>query len=324
MSGTESVTRSERIMDIEHQTADDGPRALRIVVSGASGLIGSALTSLLTAAGHRVIPMVRRPPRHGEIGWDPEAGRIDRTAFEGADAVVHLAGESIAGGRWTARRKRRIRESRTRGTGLLADAIASLQQPPAVLVSASAIGVYGDRGDELLDERSPPGQGFLSELVQAWEAAAAPAGRAGIRIVHPRFGMVMSAEGGALARMLPVFRAGLGGRLGNGEQYMSPVSIDDVAGAIHHGIVTGSLHGPANVTCPAPVSNREFTRTVAAVLRRPAPFAVPRAALRLAMGEMADELLFYSARVMPAALVASGYRFQHPTLESALRQVLGR
>lgn len=293
-------------------------------MTGGSGLIGSSLTSLLRAAGHRVTPLVRRAPGHGEIGWDPAAGRIDAAALEGTDAVVHLAGESIADGRWTAARKRRILESRTSGTGLLAGTLARLARPPAVLASASAIGYYGDRGDQRLDEGSGPGEGFLPLVTRAWEAATSPAEEAGIRVVRTRFGIVLSADGGALARMLPPFRAGLGGRLGSGDQYMSPVALDDVAAALQHCIVTPAVRGAVNVTCPGPVTNREFTRILAAVLRRPAPFVVPRFALRVAMGEMVDELLFASARVEPAALLASGYRFRHPTVESALRHVLAR
>lgn len=299
-------------------------RSLRIAMTGGSGLIGSSLTSLLRAAGHRVTPLVRRAPGHGEIGWDPAAGRIDAAALEGTDAVVHLAGESIADGRWTAARKRRILESRTSGTGLLAGTLARLARPPAVLASASAIGYYGDRGDQRLDEGSGPGEGFLPLVTRAWEAATSPAEEAGIRVVRTRFGIVLSADGGALARMLPPFRAGLGGRLGSGDQYMSPVALDDVAAALQHCIVTPAVRGAVNVTCPGPVTNREFTRILAAVLRRPAPFVVPRFALRVAMGEMVDELLFASARVEPAALLASGYRFRHPTVESALRHVLAR
>lgn len=299
-------------------------RSLRIAMTGGSGLIGSSLTSLLRAAGHRVTPLVRRAPAHGEIGWDPAAGRIDAAALEGTDAVVHLAGESIADGRWTAARKRRILESRTSGTGLLAGTLARLARPPAVLASASAIGYYGDRGDQRLDEGSGPGEGFLPLVTRAWEAATSPAEEAGIRVVRTRFGIVLSADGGALARMLPPFRAGLGGRLGSGDQYMSPVALDDVAAALQHCIVTPAVRGAVNVTCPGPVTNREFTRILAAVLRRPAPFVVPRFALRVAMGEMVDELLFASARVEPAALLASGYRFRHPTVESALRHVLAR
>ena len=301
-----------------------GARGLRIAMTGASGLIGTSLTSLLRAAGHAVLPLVRRAPAHGEIGWDPAAGRIDSAALEGVDAVVHLAGESIGERRWTAAQKRRILESRTQGTGLLAGALAQLGRRPAVLVSASAIGFYGDRGDERLDERAPAGEGFLPLVTRAWEAATAPAEAAGIRVVRTRFGIVLSADGGALARMLPPFRAGLGGRLGSGDQYMSPVSLDDLAAAVHHCLLHGGLEGPVNVTCPEPVTNRVFTRTLGAVLHRPAFFVVPRVALRLAMGEMVDELLFASARVEPAALLASGYRFRHPTVEAALRHVLAR
>ena len=311
-------------MGINDLAEGTGARGLRIAITGASGLIGTSLTSLLRAAGHAAIPLVRRAPAHGEIGWDPAAGRIDSAALEGLDAVVHLAGESIGDRRWTAAQKRRILESRTQGTGLLAGALARLTRPPAVLVSASAIGFYGDRGDERLDERSSAGEGFLPLVTRAWEAATAPAEAAGIRVVRTRFGIVLSADGGALARMLPPFRAGLGGRLGGGDQYMSPVSLDDLVAAVHHCLLRGELRGPVNVTCPEPVTNRVFTRTLGAALHRPAVFAVPRFALRLAMGEMVDELLFASARVEPAALLASGYRFRHPTVESALRHVLAR
>ena len=311
-------------MDMNDPDEGTGAHGLRIAMTGASGLIGASLTSLLRAAGHAVIPLVRRAPRHGEIGWDPAAGRIDSAALEGLDAVVHLAGESIGDRRWTAARKRRILESRTQGTGLLAGALAQLGRRPAILISASAIGYYGDRGDERLDERSAPGEGFLPLVTRAWEAATAPAEAAGIRVVRTRFGIVLSAEGGALARMLPPFRAGLGGRLGSGDQYMSPVSLDDLVAAVHHCIQDARLRGPVNVTCPEPVTNQAFTRTLAAVLHRPAILPVPRVALRLALGEMVDELLFASARVEPAALLASGYRFRHPTVESALRHVLAR
>jgi len=295
----------------------------RVAVTGASGLIGSALASLLERSGYQVVRLVRRAPRTGEIGWDPARGRIDAAALEGLAAVVHLAGENLAGGRWTSARRRRILESRTLGTGLIARTLAALEDPPAVLVSASAIGVYGDRGDLPLAEDAAPGTGFLADVVRAWEAAADPARASGIRVVHPRFGIVLSPRGGALAKLLVPFRLGLGAPLGNGRQWMSTVSIDDTVGAIGHAIATGGVEGPVNVTMPEAVRNAELTRTLARVLRRPSlPFGVPAFALHVALGALADETLLASARVVPARLLETGYRFQQPALEPALRHVL--
>lgn len=298
---------------------------LHVAVTGAGGLIGSALVQRLAAEGHRVSPLVRRPPGPGEIGWDPDGGRLDSRDLEGIDAVVHLAGENV-GARWTRGRKRRIRDSRVRGTRLLSEAMARTSKRPAVLVSASAIGIYGDRGDELLDEGSPLGAAgdFLATVGQEWEAAADPARAAGIRVVHPRFGLVLSPEGGALGRMLLPFRLGLGGRLGGGSQWMSWISIDDAIAAVVHLLETETLRGPVNVTAPEPLRNRDFTRILGRVLSRPTPFMVPAAALRLALGEMADGALLSSARVVPRRLLASAFRFSHPDLESALRGVLRR
>lgn len=297
-------------------------RALRVAITGASGMIGSALARELVAAGHRVVPIVRGAARDGEAGWDPAAGRLDARALEGIDAAVHLAGESIAAGRWTRARKRAIRESRTRGTSLIARALAGLDRPPAVLVSASAVGIYGDRGDEALTEASPPGEGFLPEVAQAWEEAAEPARAAGIRVAHPRFAAVLSASGGMLDRLLLPFRLGLGGPIDSGAQWMPLVSLDDVVGALRHLIASPGLAGPFNVSLPTPVTNREFAKGLGKVLHRPALIPLPGAALRLAYGQLADELLIASARVLPAALERSGYTFIHPTLDSSLEAAL--
>jgi uncharacterized protein (TIGR01777 family) len=262
-----------------------------------------------------------RPAGPGEISWDPGAGRIDAAALEGVDAVVHLAGESI-GRRWSAAVRSRILESRVRGTRLLADTLASLSRPPELLVSASAVGYYGDRGDEPLDESSPPGDDFLAGVAEAWENAANPAAEAGIRVVHPRFGVVLSPAGGALKRMLPAFRLGAGGRLGSGRQWMSWISIDDAVDALRFVIDTPALAGPIDFTAPEPVTNAEFTRVLGRLLRRPPFLAVPAAALRFLFGEMADRTLLASQRARPARLLGAGFSFRHPTLEDALAALL--
>ena len=295
-----------------------------VAVTGASGLIGKALVRRLTNMEYRVRPVVRRTARPGEISWNPENGTLDPTDLEGLDAVVHLAGENI-GARWTARRKERIRSSRLLGTRLLSDTLAGLKNPPAVLIAGSAIGIYGNRGDEILTEESPPGEpshDFLARLGQEWEGAADAARAAQVRVVHPRFGLVLSPRGGVLARMLLPFRLGLGGRLGNGSQWMSWVSIDDAVDALIHLLTANSLSGPVNVTAPNPIRNRDFTRTLGRVLARPTLFSVPSPALRLAFGEMADATLLSSTRVMPRRLLASGFHFKSPDLEGALRHVL--
>ncbi len=303
----------------------DWEKAMHVLVSGASGLIGSALTPDLEAAGHRVTRLVRgrARPGWGEVAWEPEAGRMPPQALEGMDAVLHLAGESIAG-RWTADKKRRIYDSRVRGTRVICEALRQVVKPPKTFVCASAIGYYGDRGERLLREESRAGEDFLARVCVDWEAAAAPAMERGIRVVPLRLGMVLSASGGALGQMLPPFRLGLGGRLGGGAQYVSWVTLDDVAGAILHVLTTESLHGAVNLVAPGPVSNRDFTRTLGRVLRRPTRFAVPALAARLLFGEMADALLLASTRVEPAKLNASGYAFRYPALEGALRHVLGK
>ncbi|HEU5303174.1 MAG TPA: TIGR01777 family oxidoreductase [Gemmatimonadales bacterium] len=293
-------------------------------MTGAHGLIGSALARRLKSAGHRVTPLVRRPARAGEISWDPATRRLEPGQLEGVDAVIHLAGENV-GARWTAARKSRIRNSRIVGTRVLSEALGRARRPPAVLISASGIGIYGNRGDETLTENSPLGDrrtDFLAAVGQEWEAAAEPARAAGLRVVHPRFGVVLSPEGGALSKMLVPFRLGLGGRLGRGLQWMSWISIDDAVGAIVHTLLTESFSGPVNVVGPEPVQNRDFTAVLGRVLSRPAPFAVPAAALRLVFGEMADATLLASTRVLPKRLLASGYRFEYPDLETALGHVL--
>jgi len=297
-----------------------------VAVTGAGGLVGSALVSSLAAGGHRVIPLVRRAPRPGEdaLGWDPSSGALTPAGPAVADAIVHLAGESIMGLRWTAAKKRRIRESRTTATRLLVQSLTRLAKPPAVFVCASGIGYYGNRGDEMLTEESRPGTGFLAEVGREWEAATATAITQGLRVVNVRLGVVLSAQGGALAKMLAPFRLGMGGVIGDGAQWMSWIALDDVIGAIRHTLATDALRGPVNVVAPAPVTNAEFTRLLGRVLERPTLVPLPAFAARLALGEMADELLLTSQRVVPARLQASGYRFRYPTLEGALRGVLGR
>jgi uncharacterized protein (TIGR01777 family) len=295
---------------------------MKILVSGSSGLVGNKLTSLLTAERHEVTVLVRRPAERAEIRWDPAAGDLDARALQGFDGIVHLAGENIAQGRWTAAKKQRIRASRVDSTHLLCQTLAGLAPQPSVLVNASAIGYYGDRGDQQLDEDSAAGEGFLPEVCQAWEAATQPATDAGIRVVRLRIGVVLSADGGALKKMLLPFRLGAGGRVGTGRQYWSWISIDDLVGVIHHALNADSLSGAVNAVAPQPVTNQQFTQTLGRVLRRPTIFPMPAFAARLALGEMANDLLLASARVAPAKLNESGYAFRHPDLESALRHVL--
>ncbi len=297
---------------------------MKVVISGASGLVGSALTSRLAADGHDVIRLVRREEQRADDTalWNPTEGEIEREALEGADAVVHLAGENISSGRWTAARKSSIRQSRVIGTTLISETIASLTRRPRVLVSASAVGFYGDRGDEVLTESSTAGEGFLPEVAIGWEQATKAASIAGTRVVLFRSGLVLSTEGGALAKMLPLFRLGLGGRLGNGRQFMSWISLDDLLRAVFFAIEHDALSGPVNAVAPEPVTNAEFTRVLAAVLHRPAIFPAPAFALKAAMGEMAEELLLSSTRVVPQRLLDAGFDFAHADLESALRSIL--
>lgn len=300
--------------------------AMTVAVSGGSGLVGRSLIPLLTTGGHSVRRLVRGEPDRSkhEVGWDPVKGKLDPADLEGVDAVIHLGGESIASGRWNENKRKRIRDSRVESTRLLAETLAGMATPPKVFLCASATGFYGYRGVETLTENSGPGQGFLSEVCREWEEAAAPACDAGIRVANLRFGVVLSPKGGALRQMLPLFRLGLGGRLGAGRQYWSWIAIDDAIGAAYHALVNDSLTGPINVTTPQPVTNREFTKTLAKVLRRPAIFPAPSAALRVALGPMADELLLASAKVNPEQLLQSGYEFRNADLESALRHLLGK
>ena len=294
---------------------------MNVLISGAKGLIGSALIPELEAGGHTISRLTRKPRSEGDIRWDPEAGEIEGD-LAGFDAVIHLAGESIAEGRWTTEKKRRILESRKKGTHLLAERVAGLPEPPSVMVSASAVGYYGDRGNELLTEESEPGTMFLSEVCQEWEAATEPAREAGMRVVHPRFGIVLTTQGGALGTTLPIFKLGGGGKIGTGRQYWSWVSLDDVVGAIVHAINTDAVSGPVNVVAPDPRTNAEYTKVLGRVLGRPTFFAVPASAARVAIGGMADDLLLASARVEPAKLEETGYEYRHPELEGALRHLL--
>jgi len=297
---------------------------MRILITGSTGMIGTALLPMLFRRGHEVIRLARPGTAAGTgvFNWDPLKGTIDLAALERLDGVVHLAGENIARRRWTAAQKERIRESRVRGTSFLSESLARLTSPPRVCVSASAIGYYGDRGDEILREESAPGSGFLSQVCVAWESATKAAEDRGIRVVHLRTGMVLSKAGGALDRMLPVFRVGAGGVIGNGRQYMSWIAVDDVGGAILQALATDSLRGAMNTVAPAPVTNYEFTKTLGRVLSRPTVFPLPAFAARLALGEMADELLLASQRVEPARLVATGYQFCFSDLEAALSHLL--
>jgi uncharacterized protein (TIGR01777 family) len=296
---------------------------MRVLVSGANGFIGKALSARLRAGGHEVAALTRRPgPSGGDIGWDPMAGSLDTAGVEGFDAVVHLAGEDIGAGRWTARKKEAIRESRARGTSLLAGALARAGRKPSVLVSASGINAYGSRGDEELTEQSSRGEGFLAGVCRMWEDATGPAAGAGIRVVTPRIAMVLGAEGGALARMLPLFRAGGGGRLGAGRQWWSWITRDDLVSVIMRAIEDPALRGPVNAASPQPVTNGAFTAALARVLHRPAVLPAPSFALRLALGELADELLLASIRVRPAVLEKAGFVFGDGALEPALRRLL--
>lgn len=293
-------------------------------MTGSTGLIGSALIPALEQAGHSVTRLVRPGARTRGVMWDPPAGTIDLAGLEGHNAFVHLAGESIAG-IWTRGRKRRVLESRQQGTGLLATSIAELRVPPSVLVSASAIGYYGDRPpDEPVDETSPRGAGFLADVVEEWEKAAEPARQAGVRVVNTRFGLILSKNGGALGPMLPVFKGGLGGKLGSGKQVFSWVAIDDVVQSILFILTADKLAGPVNVVAPLPVTNLAFTRIMGRVLHRPTIFGVPATLLRMAGGQMAREMLLSGVRVRPRKLTEAGYAFLYPELESALQHVLGR
>lgn len=292
---------------------------MRIAVTGSSGLIGTALLRSLHADGHQVVRLVRRrPTREGEVHWDPERQQVDTAGLVGVDAVVHLAGAGVGDHRWTEEYKRTIRDSRVLGTAALAEALSELDVRPAVLVSGSAIGFYGQTGDRVVDEETPPGDDFLARVCQEWEEAAQPAADAGIRVVHPRTGLVVSSRGGAWGRLFPIFRLGLGGRLGSGRQYWSFISLRDEVAALRFLIDREHLSGPVNLTAPEPVTNAEVTAAMGRVLRRPALLPVPEAALRAALGEFAVEVVG-SHRVVPTRLLEAGFRFADPTIDDAIR-----
>jgi uncharacterized protein (TIGR01777 family) len=303
---------------------------MKVIVTGSTGLVGRALVKSLLSDGHEVTRLVRggaqefRAPGTAAVRWDPERGEIDAAGLEGHDAAVHLAGEPIGEGRWDDEKKRRILESRVKGTRLIAEALAGLSAKPRALVSASAVGFYGDRGDEVMREESASGADFLSEVCREWEKATLAASQAGIRVVHVRIGVVLDAEGGALPRMLTPFKLGLGGRVGSGRQYMSWITLEDLVGVIRRAVEDESLRGPVNAVAPRPVTNEEFTKALGRVLGRPTIFAMPAFAARLAFGEMADALLLSGARVEPARLQEAGHQFRHAEIEGALRSVLGK
>ncbi|MFE4996730.1 TIGR01777 family oxidoreductase [Streptomyces mirabilis] len=297
-------------------------RRSRIAIAGASGLIGSALTRSLTADGHEVVRLVRRAPRgKDEVRWDPDGQRMDAAGLAGCAVVVNLAGAGVASRRWTEAYKRKILDSRVRGTATLAAAVASLDERPRVFVNGSAIGFYGETGDRVVDESAPPGEGFLPSVCVAWEGAAEPAREAGVRTVFARTGLVVAREGGAWGKLFPLFRAGLGGRMGDGRQYWSYISLHDEVAAIRHLIDTSSLSGPVNLTAPTPLTNREITEAMGRVLHRPTVFPTPAPLLRLALGDMSGDILG-SQRVHPTRLLSSGFTFAFPTIEGALRAAL--
>jgi uncharacterized protein (TIGR01777 family) len=296
---------------------------MKILVSGSHGLVGKALGKSLAAKGHELFSLVRHAPDTPvEVEWYPERGSLALSRLEGMDAVVHLAGESIAEGRWSDEKKKRIRESRVKGTTVLSEALGNLKRPPKTLISASAIGYYGDRGDDILTEKSAVGEGFLADVCSEWELAAGSASRKGIHVVLARFGVILSADGGALKKMLTPFRMGVGGRVGSGKQWMSWIALDDVIAAIELALTDESSAGPINFVAPNPVTNAEFTKTLGKVLSRPTIFPIPKFAVRLAFGEMADALLLASQRVEPAKLNEAAYQFKYLRLEDALRAAL--
>ena len=293
---------------------------MRVLVSGASGFVGSAICRRLRARGDTVERLVRGAA--DGVLWDPTTGRFDPAAAEGADAVVHLAGESVFSGRWNEKRKAAIRDSRVTGTRLLAEGLARLERPPRVIACASATGFYGEGGDAEQNEASPVGRGFLAEVCRDWESACAPAAERGIRVANLRIGLVLSTEGGALGKMLPVFRLGLGGRVGDGRQWMSWITLGDLVRVVEWVLFDDALAGAVNAVAPHPVRNDEFTHALARVLRRPAVLPVPAIVLRLALGEMADELLLRGTRAVPKRLCERGFRFEHAQIEPALRALL--
>jgi len=295
---------------------------MKVLIAGAGGLVGSALIPALEAEGSEVTRLVRSSAGAGEIEWHPNNDQIDATKLEGFDAIINFAGENIAGGRWTDEQKRKIRDSRVNGTHLLSEAIAGLKQKPKVFLCASATGIYGDRDDETLDEQSDSGGGFLAGVCREWEKATEPAAAAGGRTVNLRFGPILAREGGMLAKLLTPFKMGMGGKVGSGKQYISWVAIDDAVNAIKLALKDESIRGPLNIVSPHPVTNEEFTKTLGHVLNRPTALSMPAFAARLAFGEMADEMLLTSQRVIPKRLNDAGYEFEYPELEGAFRKYL--
>jgi uncharacterized protein (TIGR01777 family) len=296
---------------------------MKILIGGSSGLVGTALMKSLEAQGHDIFRLVRRAPQSKtEVEWSPDRYSIALARIEGFDAVINLAGESIAEGRWTEEKKRRIRESRVKGTKLLGDALANLTVPPKTFICASAIGYYGNRGDEILTETSAPGTDFLADVCVEWEKATALAVEKGIRVVNARLGVILDTEAGALAKVLPPFRMGLGGKIGNGKQWMSWIALADAVGALDFALEQNSLRGPVNYVAPNPVTNAEFTKTLGRVLSRPTLFPIPAFGVKLIFGDMGEALLLGGQRVKPAQLDANGFQFQYPQLETALSSIL--
>jgi uncharacterized protein len=318
------VTTSEDIL--LHLSKKEIKKPMKIIMTGSSGLLGSSLIPFFTTGGHIVNTLVRRTPcpEKGEAFWNPEYNELDPSVFDGADAVIHLAGEHIGEGRWTDEKKRRIIESRTKGTSLIADTISRLTSPPPVFISASAIGYYGNRGDRVLTEEDEPGNDFISGICSEWEKSAQAAVAAGIRVAFMRIGIALSPAGGALKRLFLPFAAGIGGKIASGAQYMSWIGIDDVIGAFFHVLAENRISGAVNVVSPNPVTNLDFTKTLGKVLSRPAIFSIPAAAINLAFGEMGREVLLSSTRVMPEKLIETGYRFRNPDLKGALSHLLGK
>jgi uncharacterized protein (TIGR01777 family) len=296
---------------------------MKIAIAGASGLVGSALIPVLERDGSQIIRLVRSTPKAGEIEWHPNQDEVKASTLEGFDVVINLAGENIAAGRWTDEQKRKIRDSRVNGTHLLSEAIAKMTQKPRAFLCASATGIYGDRDDETLDEQSESGGGFLAGVCREWEMACDPAVKAGVRVVNFRFGPILARDGGMLSKLLTPFKMGMGGKVGSGKQYISWIALDDAVSAITTAIKDESIHGPLNVVSPNPVTNEEFTKTLGHVLNRPTALAMPAFAARLAFGEMADEMLLVSQRVMPKRLNAAGFQFQYPELEPTFRRYIG-
>jgi uncharacterized protein (TIGR01777 family) len=321
------LTRDEVAAHYRVQTRIPGGRPpMKVLISGRSGLIGTELSDFLTSGGHATAALTRKASgRADQIHWSIDDGTIDRPAIEagGFDAIVHLAGESIQG-RWTRAKKRRIRDSRADGTRLLCETLAEMDSPPKTFICASGVNYYGDRGDEELTEESSSGDSFLADVCRQWEAACEPAREKGIRVVNLRTGVVLTPKGGALSKLLPPFKLGGGGKVGSGKQWWSWIAIDDHLGTIHHCLTNESLRGPVNATAPNPATNAEFTKTLGKVLSRPTLLPLPAAVVKLAFGQMGEELLLDSARVLPAKLLASGYQFRYPMLEPALRHLLGR